>query len=161
LLEVRNGPPGNSTSGSKNIDPMRQPSADEEVVLDSVLSSFARGGVSRQSEVVKPALFLRASLSPNLSTKLSMNVSQTGELNLGKGPTVMFRDITFRVRDRRSPLGHKKTIIDHVSGQFNWGKLSLILGAPESGKSSLIHILAGALVKNAEISSDILLVNIK
>ncbi len=161
MLEVRNGPPGNSTSGSKNIDPMRQPSADEEVVLDSVLSSFARGGVSRQSEVVKPALFLRASLSPNLSTKLSMNVSQTGELNLGKGPTVMFRDITFRVRDRRSPLGHKKTIIDHVSGQFNWGKLSLILGAPESGKSSLIHILAGALVKNAEISSDILLVNIK
>ena len=155
LLDIRKGQPSDSRPGSKNIDPMRQPSADEEFVLDSLPPTFTREA-SRQSELVKPALFVRASLSPNLPTKLSMNVSQTGELNTSKGPTVMFRDITFKVRDRRSPLGHK-TILDHVSGQFDWGKLSLILGAPESGKSSLIHILAGDVVKNAEITGDILL----
>ena len=156
LLEVHRRQSAASKSASKNnlVDPQRIISVDEEYVLDKAAPLISR--TSRQSELVKPALFVRASLTPNLSTRLSVNISNTGEHNTDKGPTVMFRDITFKVRDRRSPLGYK-TILDHVSGQFDWGKLSLILGASEAGKSSLIHILAGDIAKNAEITGDILL----
>lgn len=54
------------------------------------------------------------------------------------------------MRDRKSPVGYK-TILNRVSGQFDWGKLSMILGAAESGKSSLLHFLAGDTGASSEI----------
>ena len=36
---------------------------------------------------------------------------------------------------QQAPAGFK-VILNNVSGQFDWGKLSMILGAPQSGKVS-------------------------
>lgn len=53
------------------------------------------------------------------------------------------QSLTVSVMDPRSPLGHKKILSD-VSAKFDWGKLCVIMGAKDSGKSTLLHILSGA-----------------
>lgn len=97
---------------------------------------------TRHSELAKPLLFMRDTSVTGRASKLSVNLSQVGEENAEHGPTVLFKDITYVVRDTTSPIG-TKTVLSRVSGQFDWGKLSMIMGAPESGKSSLLHILGG------------------
>lgn len=110
---------------------------------------------TRQSEAVKPMLFMReSSVTTRVPTQLSINLSQTGELNLERGPTVTFKDINFRVRDRSTP-GGQKIILNRVSGQFDWGKLSMVMGASGSGKSSLIHVLAGDIANGSEITGQV------
>ena len=53
------------------------------------------------------------------------------------------QSLTVSVLDPRSPLGHKKVLAD-VSAKFDWGKLCVIMGAKDSGKSTLLHVLSGA-----------------
>jgi len=96
----------------------------------------------RQSEAVQPIMFMRESTVTGRTSKLSINMSQLGEENTERGPTVMLKDVTYRVRDVKSPVGYK-TVLNRISGQFDWGKLSMILGAPQCGKSSLMNIIAG------------------
>lgn len=47
------------------------------------------------------------------------------------------------VLDPRSPLGHRNILSD-VTVKLDWGKMCVIMGAKDSGKSSLLHILSGA-----------------
>ena len=111
---------------------------------------------TRNSELVTPLLFMRESTVTGRNSKLSTSLSQMGEENSGHGPTVMFKNITYRVRDPASPVGYKN-VLTRCSGQFDWGKLSLIIGAPESGKSSLLHILAGDVAPGTELTGSVLL----
>lgn len=100
-------------------------------------------GNSRQSELVKPAVFSRES-SVTGRTIINSQPSTTGAdggENLS-GPTVFFHDISLRVADRRSPVGYRR-VLHKVTGRFDWGKLSMIMGAEGCGKTSLLHILAG------------------
>ena len=108
----------------------------------------------RPSEAVQPIMFMRASTVTGRQSKLSVNMSQMGEENTARGPTVMLNEISLRVRDPSSPLGYK-TVLSNVSGQFDWGKLNMILGAPQCGKSSLMNIIAGNTGANAEVGGQV------
>eukprot|EP00602_Paraphysomonas_sp_CaronLab_P005049 CAMPEP_0185030590 /NCGR_PEP_ID=MMETSP1103-20130426/17564_1 /TAXON_ID=36769 /ORGANISM="Paraphysomonas bandaiensis, Strain Caron Lab Isolate" /LENGTH=1294 /DNA_ID=CAMNT_0027565783 /DNA_START=13 /DNA_END=3894 /DNA_ORIENTATION=- len=98
---------------------------------------------SRLTEPVKPNIFLRES-SVTGKTHITSQPSATGLEGDGvaQGPTVFFSNVTFRVPDRRSPVGYKN-VLNRVTGRFDWGKLSAIMGAEGAGKSSLLHILGG------------------
>jgi ABC-type multidrug transport system ATPase subunit len=121
-----------SRDSTASVDAMNVP-ADPEV--------FRRRS-TRQSESVKPILFMRESSVTGRNSKLSINLSQVGEENMDRGPTVLFKELTYVVRDR-TPFSKKKNVVlNRVSGLFDWGKLSMILGGAQSGKSSLLHVLA-------------------
>lgn len=112
---------------------------------------------TRTMDLTKPLIFARES-SLSGSQRLSINLSQNSgdpRLNLAnRGPTVAFHNLTYRIKARTAAAGHK-TILDRISGQFDWGKLSCILGAPRSGKTSLLHILAGDKSIRSEVQGDI------
>lgn len=110
---------------------------------------------TRQSELVKPVLFMReSSVTNHVSAQLSINLSMAGEANTSHGPTIAFKDISYRVADDTSP-GGCRVILNRVNGLFDWGKLSMVLGAAGSGKSSLMHILAGDTAPGAEITGKV------
>lgn len=109
----------------------------------------------RESEAVQPIMFMRASTVTGRNSKLSVNMSQMGEENTSRGPTVMVSDVSYRVRDAASPLGYK-TVLSSVSGQFDWGKLNMIMGAPQCGKTSLMNIIAGNIGAGAEVNGSVL-----
>lgn len=115
-----------------------------------------RRSTRTSEQPVQPMLFMRESTVTGRASKLSVSLSQTGEEDTKHGPTVMFKDITYRITDKTSPVGYK-TVLDRISGQFDWGKLSMIMGAPESGKSSLLHILAGDIRPGTDIGGTVLL----
>ena len=94
--------------------------------------------IYRPSELAKPLIFARES-SISQKSKMSLSVTPFGDGNSSRGPTVTFHGLTYRIKDRRSPLGFK-TILSDVSGQFDWGKLAMILGASQSGKVTSINI---------------------
>ncbi|CAE7790580.1 CDR4, partial [Symbiodinium microadriaticum] len=98
----------------------------------------------RATEPVKPNIFTRESSSTG-SKIINTQPSATGleDETEVRGPTVFFHNISFRVPDRKSPVGYKN-VLRNVTGQFDWGKLGAVLGAQESGKSTLMHILSGA-----------------
>lgn len=89
-----------------------------------------------ENSTVKPLIFARES-SITSKSRLSISTVSTGAKGKGnsdsRGPTVAFRDLTYRVKDRKSPMGFK-TVINNISGQFDWGKLNCIIGASQSGK---------------------------
>ncbi|XP_050347011.1 ATP-binding cassette sub-family G member 1-like [Nymphalis io] len=55
---------------------------------------------------------------------------------------ITFKNISYKVRHGFF-AGGRKTILNEVSGQFNAGDLSVIIGQSGAGKSSLMDILAG------------------
>eukprot|EP01038_Epipyxis_sp_PR26KG_P013928 gene13928-18681_t len=110
--------------------------------------------VTRPSQTVMPLLFRKESSVTGAKSNLSTNLSQMGVKEGNHGPTVLFKDITYRIRDRSSSVGYK-TILNNVTGLFDWGKLSMIMGAPGSGKSSLLHILAGDSGIGTEVTGEI------
>ena len=107
----------------------------------------------RRSESIIPLLFSRYNSVTGGTTKLSFNVTTRGdeENHQATGPSLMFKNITLRVKCNSHPTGYK-TIINKVSGQFDWGKLSLILGGSGAGKTSLLHVLAGDFSVESEIT---------
>jgi len=70
------------------------------------------------------------------------------------GPTVAFQHVTYKSRDRTALSGYT-CALDNVSGQFDWGKLSGIMGAPEAGKSTLLHVLAGDTGHRSHVTGEI------
>ena len=79
----------------------------------------------------------------SLSFRPSASLNMETDSNLNRGPTVIVKNLTFAINDRRSPLGHKNLLCD-VSAKFDWGKLCAVMGAKDSGKSTLLHVLSGA-----------------
>ncbi|XP_045769049.1 ATP-binding cassette subfamily G member 4-like isoform X1 [Maniola jurtina] len=55
---------------------------------------------------------------------------------------ITFEDVCYKVR-HGFLAGGQKTILNAISGQFNAGELSVIVGQSGAGKSSLMDILAG------------------
>ena len=113
---------------------------------------------TRQSEAIKPVLFMRDSSVTGKNYKLSINVSKVGDDMTDRGPTVMFKDLSYRVKDNRDPTGYKM-VLNRVTGQFDWGKLSMIMGATGSGKTSLLHILSGDTAIGAEVTGKVVFNN--
>lgn len=105
----------------------------------------AKAPIYRPSELAKPLIFARES-SISQKSKLSLSVTPFGEENSTRGPTVTFQGLTYRIKDRRSPLGFK-TILSDVCGQFDWGKLAMILGASQSGKVTITYTLFNIFIK--------------
>ncbi|VVC93867.1 ATP-binding cassette sub-family G member 1-like [Leptidea sinapis] len=68
--------------------------------------------------------------------------SETTSSSLVEDVNISFRDIVYNVRHSLFPTG-RKTILKGVSGQFNAGELSVIIGQSGAGKSTLMDILAG------------------
>ena len=108
---------------------------------------------TRTVDLTKPLIFARES-SLTGSQRLSISLSQTGIEQPSRGPTVAFHNVSYRIKDRKTSAGYK-LILDRISGQFDWGKLSCILGAPQSGRSSLLHILAGDRGLRSEVQGSI------
>lgn len=108
----------------------------------------------RNSETVRPVIFTKES-SVTSKSNLSITVSQQGLEVAARGPTVVFNNVTYRVKDTKEEGGFKK-VLSNVSGQFDWGKLSAIMGASGSGKSSLLHILAGDTGVGSQMTGDVL-----
>ena len=88
----------------------------------------------RGSELIKPLIFAREG-SISQQARLSLSVTPFGEESKTRGPTVAFSELNYRVKSTRSPSGYKN-VLNNVSGQFDWGKLSVIIGGPSSGKVS-------------------------
>ena len=94
----------------------------------------------RSNEPVMPRVFLKqSSVSSASSYRVSTNVD-----GRQKGPTVTFKQLSMSVPDPSSPEGTKK-ILHSMNGQFDWGRLTVIMGSEGAGKSSLLHVLAGEL----------------
>lgn len=113
-------------------------SVDIEADIDDIRAS------SRAPEPVKPTIFTREA-SVTGKTVLHSQPSVSGlehEEPEIRGPTVFFHNISLQVPDRRSPLGYRN-VLHKLTGRFDWGKLSVIIGAEGSGKTSLLQILAG------------------
>ena len=72
-----------------------------------------------------------------------------------RGPTVFAENISCQVRDIGSHLGFK-VLLRNVYCKFDWGKMSLIMGASESGKSTLLRVLAGDKPIDTEIRGRVL-----
>lgn len=118
--------------------PPPRPSQEIETEGDDIRYS------TRNSEPVKPTLFSReASVTGKNAFHSQPSVSglESEETEI-RGPTVFFHNITLQVPDRRSPLGYKN-VLHKVTGRFDWGKLSVIIGAEGAGKTTLLQILAG------------------
>lgn len=99
---------------------------------------------SKRNTPAPPLLFLReSSISGKKSTITSQHSHSgvEGEKDI-RGPTLIFDKITFRVKDRKSPMGYRD-LLHSVTGQFDWGKLGVIMGAASSGKSTLLQVLGG------------------
>ena len=59
-----------------------------------------------------------------------------------RGPVVSLVGLTYRWVDRKADLGYHEAL-SNISCSFPYGQLNGILGAEGSGKSSLLHIIAG------------------
>ncbi|XP_045495025.1 ATP-binding cassette sub-family G member 1-like [Colias croceus] len=68
--------------------------------------------------------------------------SETTSSSIAEDVNITFQEIGYKVRHSLFP-GGRKTILNGVSGQFNAGELSVIIGQSGAGKSTLIDILAG------------------
>ena len=106
------------------------------------------------SELHKPLIYTKQS-SVSSKSKLSISVSQTGENLKASGQTIAFKNIDYYIKDIKG----EKHVLQNVSGQFDWGKLSAIMGGASSGKSSLLHVLAGDKKRRSKISGSILIDN--
>lgn len=101
----------------------------------------------RPTEPVVPKVFLKqSSVSSASSYRVSTNVD-----GKQKGPTVTFKKLSMSVPDKSSPEGMKK-VLHEMSGQFDWGRLTLIMGSEGAGKSSLLSILGGELCDTSSAS---------
>jgi ABC-type multidrug transport system ATPase subunit len=110
----------------------------------------------RTAELARPLLYLReSSVTGGQNSRLSAQISADGTKNeFARGPTVAFRHITHKVADRRSFSGYNHTL-DNVSGQFDWGKLSCVMGSQGSGKSTLLRVLAGDIAPRSNTTGHI------
>ena len=107
------------------------------------------------NSLVKPNIISRDSSFASTGQRLSSQASTMQGEGVARGPRVTFANLAYQVPDVESPLG-KKTIIHPMSGMFDWGKLSIIMGAEGSGKSSLLHILGNqTLASSAELKGTI------
>lgn len=114
----------------------------------------------RTSEMVKPLLFTRESSIVSNKSRLSVTVSQQGESAVSRGGTVSFQNINYYLNDYRRGSKNSTKILDNVSGQFDWGKLSMILGSAGSGKSTLLRVLSGEKpTRNADVTGSLTIDN--
>jgi ABC-type multidrug transport system ATPase subunit len=93
-----------------------------------------------------PVMLMRN--APSGASKVALSRSSSSTLNKeekgeGRGPTLTVSGLSYRVLDPRSPLGHKN-ILHNITAKFDWGKLCVIMGAKDSGKSTLLHVLSGS-----------------
>lgn len=147
--------------------PSHEQSHDREVSRASSSDSIGDyidkfdGNVQLPSKItmaIRPIIFARES-SITAKSQLSISVSQTGETNNAHGPTVTLEEVSYRIKDILAPAGFR-TVLHKVSGQFDWGKLSMVLGSTGSGKSTLLHVMAndvgysamtGSILHNREV----------
>lgn len=113
--------------------------------------SFRR---SNTSELHKPLIYTKQS-SVSSKSRLSVSVSQTGENVQASGETIAFKNIDYYIKERSGV----KHVLHNVSGQFDWGSLSAIMGGAGSGKSSLLHVLAGDRKRSSTVTGSILINN--
>lgn len=99
----------------------------------------------RDTATTAPVLLMRATASGAANVSLSRSTSTTlnKEGETERGPTVTVTNLSFRVIDPRSPLGHRN-ILNNITAKFDWGKLCVVMGAKDSGKSTLLHLLSGS-----------------
>lgn len=117
------------------------------------LSDGIRGSERKSSRVAErdtasthaPVILLRNTTSGAATTALSRSASSTlnKDGNNERGPTVTCTALSFRIIDPRSPLGHRN-ILSNITAKFDWGKLCAVMGAKDSGKSTLLHVLSGS-----------------
>jgi len=102
-----------------------------------------------------PVVFSREPSHVSGGGQLSICVSASGEAAHHQGATVTVSEITYRIKDILSPAG-ERTVLQNVSGQFDWGKLSMILGGASSGRSTLLRVMAGEVGYNASVTGQVL-----
>ena len=59
-----------------------------------------------------------------------------------RGPVISLVGLTYRLADRSNDMGYTE-ILSNISCSFPYGQLNGIIGAEASGKSALLHVIAG------------------
>lgn len=77
-----------------------------------------------------------------------------------RGPNVSFANVSYRGRNRERISGYESVLSD-VSGEFQWGKLGCIMGGPQCGKTTLLHVLAGSTAFRSNVEGTILYDNMR
>jgi ABC-type multidrug transport system ATPase subunit len=94
------------------------------------------------------SLFARELTGSQSSTQGKNTMSQASAHGLEgdeeeiRGPVVSLVGLTYRWVDRKADVGYHEAL-SNISCSFPYGQLNGILGAEGSGKSSLLHIIAG------------------
>jgi ABC-type multidrug transport system ATPase subunit len=110
-------------------------------------------GPRKQAPLLAPLVFARES-SVASEVSLCIAVSNTGEEVSSVGCNINFSDINYTVPDKGASSG-KRNVLSNCNGMFTWGRLSVIMGSTGSGKSSLLHVLAGAIPVGEELTGSI------
>jgi len=98
---------------------------------------------SRSGKLVPPIVFSRGG-SVTSEVSLAITLSVTGEEINKNGGTIAFKNLHYIVKDPKSP-SNSRTVLHNVTGNFSWGRLSVVMGSAGSGKSSLLGALAGVI----------------
>ena len=96
----------------------------------------------------------RAGSKANLGTQKRMR-DVNAELMGRRGPVVSMSNIHYRKVDQ-SKLSGYNTLLHDVTGEFQWGKLACIMGPVKSGKTTLLHVLAGDTTFRSDMEGTIL-----
>jgi hypothetical protein len=114
---------------------------------DSTASGVFNLSVDYTNAPEKPSVFQHqtsisaATFLPESSASKG-SMSPSGKKDAYRGPTITFSDLSYFVKDSKAPLG-EKTVLHKMTGRCDWGKLTAIMGAQDSGKSSLLQLLGG------------------
>ncbi|CAA0839395.1 ABC transporter G family member 32 [Striga hermonthica] len=157
---VRRGIFRNMVGESKEVDVHKLQAQEQKIVLDRLINSvdddwekfFSR--VRRRFERVDlgfPAVEVRFH---NLTVESSVHIGSRALptisnfiINMAEA---LFRQLRIHSGNRR-----KLTILDDISGIIRPGRLTLLLGPPSSGKTTLLLALAGRLKSDLKVSGKI------
>ncbi|KAL3629592.1 ABC transporter G member 32 [Castilleja foliolosa] len=157
---VRRGIFRNMIGDSKEVDVNKLQAEEQKIVLDRLINSIGDDWENFFSRVRRR--FNRVDMQfPTVEVRFQ-HLSVESSIHIGSRalPTISnfiinMAEALFRQLRIHSGKRSKLTILDDVSGIIRPGRLTLLLGPPSSGKTTLLLALAGRLKSNLKVSGKV------